>query len=84
MKLYQILTEKQMDAFLKKIGTSLAKEPLTEILNAEEDLFGDFIIVKGYKFKKVYSEYSCMETPTEKHKKIKKHWAKAPGDYYKK
>jgi hypothetical protein len=73
-----------MEAFLKKLGTSLAKESLIEILNAEEDLFGDFIIVKGYMFKKTYGQYSCMETPTEIHKKIKKHWAKAPGDYYKK
>lgn len=84
MKLYQTLTEKQMDAFLKKAGTSLAKEKLVEILDKEKDLFGDFIVVKGYKFKKTYGDYQCMETPTEKHEKRTLNFQKAPNDYYKK
>ena len=84
VKLYQEFTEKQLDNFLKTLGTSIEKEKLVEIMNKEQDLFGDFIVVKGYKFKKVYSEYSCMETPTEKHAKTIPNWPKAKNDYYKK
>jgi len=82
--LYQTFSEKQMDNFLKIMGSSLAKQKLVEILDKEKDLFGDFIIVKGYKFKKTYGEYQCMETPTEKHQKRTLNFQKAPNDYYKK
>lgn len=82
--LYQTFTEKQMDNFLKTLGSSIEKEQLVEILDEKQDLFGDFIVIKEYKFKKTYGQYSCMQTPTQKHVKVKHNWPKAPGDYYKK
>lgn len=84
IKLYQDLTEKQMDNFLKTLGSSIAKETLREIKNQEQDLFGDFIVINGYKFKKIYSNYQCLETPTAKHSKTELKWPKAKNDYYKK
>jgi hypothetical protein len=84
MKLYQNLTEKQMDNFLKKIGSSLEKEKLVEIMSDELYLHGDFIVIKGYKFKKSYGQFQCLQTPTEKHVKLKPNWPKAANDYYKK
>jgi|694.fasta_scaffold38852_11 hypothetical protein len=84
MKLYQNITEKKMDNFLKTLGSSIEKEKLVEIMNDKDDLHGDFIVIKGYKFKKVYGEYQCLQTPTEKHEKVELRWPKAPGDVYKK
>jgi len=83
-KLYQTLTEKQLNKFLKELGTSTEKEPLVEISDNENDLHGDFIVVKEYKFKKIYSEYQCMKTPIESHKKRTLNMPKAANDYYKK
>lgn len=84
MKLYQNLTEKKMDNFLKKLGSSLEKEQLVDIRDEAADLYGDFIVIKGYKFKKSYGQYQCLQTPTEKHEKVKLRWPKAKNDYYKK
>lgn len=84
IKLYQILTERHMKSFLKDLGTSIEKEKLVEIKNEKDDLFGDFIVIGGYKFKKVYGEYQCMKTPTETHSKAKLNFPKAKNDYYKK
>jgi len=84
VKLYQNLTEKQLNAFLKTLGTSIENEKLVEIKKEKEDLFGDFIVTNGYKFKKVYAEYQCLQTPTEKHVKAKLNFPKAANDYYKK
>ncbi len=84
IKLYQDFTEKQMAIFLKSHGKSLATQPLIEIMSAEEDLFGDFIVIKGYKFKKIYGQYQCLQTPKEKHCKTELRWPKAKNDYYKK
>lgn len=84
MKLYQNLTEKAMDNFLKTIGSSIKKEKLVEIMDGKEDLHGDFIVIKEYKFKYSYGSYQCLQTPTEKHEKVKLRWPKAPGDVYKK
>jgi hypothetical protein len=84
VKLYQTLSEKQLKSFLMTLGISLENEKLVEINNKPEDLFGDFIITTGYKFKRIYSNYQCMETPTDKHKKKTLNFQKAPNDYYKK
>lgn len=84
IKLYQILTERQMKSFLKDLGTSIENEKLVEIKSEKDDLFGDFIVTNGYKFKKVYGEYQCMKTPTETHSKAKLNFPKAANDYYKK
>lgn len=84
IKLYQHFTAKQMDNFLKTFGSSLENEQLVEIINKEEDLVGDFIVINGYKFKRVYGEYQCLQTPTEKHSKTEHIWPKAKNDYYKK
>lgn len=84
IKLYQDLTEKQLDAFLKANGTSIQQQKLVEIKSTEDDLFGDFIVVKGYKFKKIYGNYQCLQTPTQKHTKTELKWPKAKNDYYKK
>lgn len=66
MTLYQKVTEKQLLNFLKKLdGTNLYTLNTQEIKT--DTLFGDFIIHKGYKFKKIYSDYQCLETPVEKH-----------------
>jgi hypothetical protein len=69
MKLYQNITEKKMDNFLKTLGSSIEKEKLVEIMNDKDDLHG---------------EYQCLQTPTEKHEKVELRWPKAPGDVYKK
>lgn len=84
IKLYQQLSAKQMDNFLKKFGSAIEKEQLVEINNKNEDMVGDFIVINGYKFKKIYSEYLCLQTPTEKHYKTERIWPKAKNDYYKK
>lgn len=84
IKLYQTLTEKQIKSFLKDLGTSIENEKLVEIKSEKDDLFGDFIVTNGYKFKKVYGQYQCMQTPTEKHIKAKLNFPKAKNDYYKK
>jgi len=67
-KLYQLLSEKQMSGFLKQFGTDLSIESLVEIKDKEADLFGDFIIIGGYKLKLANGRYQCLETPTEQHK----------------
>jgi hypothetical protein len=84
MKLYENITEKKMGNFLKKLGSSLEKEKLVEIRDDEAGLHGDFIVIKGYKFKKSYGTYQCLETPTDKHVKIKHIWPRGANDYYKK
>lgn len=82
VKLYQLLKPKQMDKFLKQFGTTLDLERPVEIKNEKEDFFGDFIVCGGYKFKITYGRYSCMETPTDKHKPAKVMAKKAPNDHY--
>ena len=84
IKLYQTINEKQMDNFLKTLGSNLENEKLVEIMNDDLDLHGDFVVIKGYKFKKTYGQYQCLQTPTEKHSKVKPNWPKAKNDYYKK
>lgn len=81
-KLYQNLTEKQLEKFLKENGTSLCEQKLTEIKDEEADFFGDFLVFGGYKFKLTFGWYVCMETPKEKHKKQKQSFIKAPNDNY--
>jgi hypothetical protein len=83
-KLYDTLTETELNDFLKHLGTTLEAETLTEILEPETDFYGDFIVYGGYKFKKTYGVYSCMQTPTEKHQKNKKNimFTKAKNDHY--
>lgn len=68
IKLYQNLSAKQLDNFLKQFGTRLNDTQLIEIKNKEQDMFGDFIVSNGYKFKLACGTYQCLETPTEKHK----------------
>lgn len=84
IKLYQTLSESQLKKVLISLGTSLEKQNLVDIFDDNQDLYGDFIIVSGYKFKKTYGKYQCFETPTEKHKKLKLNFPKAANDYYKK
>lgn len=82
MRLYQLLTEKQLNKFLKPYNTDTGKEKLIEI--KEGELFGDFICIGGYKFKYTYGRYQCMETPTAKATKQTINAFKAPNDRYKK
>lgn len=83
MILYQIATEKQLKKFLKKeFEVDLYDLPMTELKTPL--LFGDFVCHKGYKFKKIYSHYQCMETPTEKHSDKKVAIFKNPNDRWKK
>ena len=82
MVLYQLLTEKQLNKFLKPYNTDTGKEKLIEI--KEGELFGDFICIGGYKFKYTYGRYQCMETPNEKAAKQTINAFKAPNDIYKK
>lgn len=79
MKLYQILTEKQLAKFLKKNFSKDLNEMQTTELKGDL-LFGDFIICDGYKFKKVYSNFQCLETPSEKHAIKKVPFSKNPND----
>lgn len=81
MKLYQLLTEKHLEKFLKKYNTSISEQPLQEIKVGE--LFGDFICVAGYKFKYAMGRYQCLETPTQKIEKPKIYFTKAPNDILK-
>ncbi len=78
MRLYQLLTEKQLNRFLKPYNTSVNNEPLHEIKVGE--LYGDFICVAGYKFKYAMGRYQCLETPEEKLEKPKIYFTKAPND----
>lgn len=78
MRLYQLLTEKQLNKFLKPYNTNVNDEPLVEIKVGE--LFGDFICVEGFKFKYAMGRYQCLETPTQKLEKTKIYFTKAPND----
>lgn len=81
VKMLQELNEAQMKKFvLENEGVLLSDKVITEL--KEELLFGDFIISGGYKFKKIYSSYICMETPTEKYKIHRVSFIKAPNDHY--
>lgn len=82
IKLYDVLDADKMDKFLQSMGSSLEVEQPIEIKNKEEDFYGDFIVSGGYKFKICYGNYSCMETPTDKHKPAKLMAKKAPNDHY--
>lgn len=79
-KLYQLLTEKQADKFLKQFNTDLSIERLVEIKDKEADLFGDFIVIGGYKLKYANGRYQCLETPTEQHKPWKPNIVKCKTD----
>lgn len=81
-KLYQTLSEKQMEKFLKENGSSIKEQKITEIKDTDSDFYGDFLIFKGFKFKLCYGQYNCMETPSEKHTKQKRPFIKAAGDNY--
>lgn len=78
MRLLQLLSEKQLDKFLKQYNTSISEQKLIEI--KEGELFGDFIVIAGYKFKLSYGRYQCMETPTKIVKKQTINTFKAPND----
>ena len=67
IKLYQILEKEEMESFLNILGKNLEKARIIEI--KEKDLFGDFIVTDGYKFKITNGVYQCLETPTEQHQK---------------
>lgn len=82
IKLYQLLSEKRVNKFLKTMGTTLELERLVEIKNKEEDFYGDFLVIGGYKLKYTYGRYHCMETPTDKHKPATLNAKKAPNDHY--
>jgi hypothetical protein len=82
MMIYQLLSEKQLNKFLKPYNTDTGKEKLVEI--KEGELFGDFICVGGYKFKLTFGRYQCLETPTEKVTKQTINAFKAPNDRYRK
>lgn len=77
MTIYQILTERQLKKFLKNLGYDLYE--LTPVELKKPD-FGDYIVCPGYKFKKVYSNYQCMETPSEKHEVKQLAYFKAEND----
>lgn len=82
LKLYQLLSAKQADKFLKQFDTNLDIERLVEIKNTEEDFYGDFLVIGGYKLKYTYGRYQVYETPTDKHKPAKLMAKKAPNDHY--
>lgn len=65
VKLYQVLSSRQFSNFLKERDSSIEIEPVVEIKT--KDLFGDFIVKDGYKFKIVSGRYQCLETPLQKH-----------------
>lgn len=79
-KLYQLLSEKQTNKFLKQFDTDLSIERLVEIMDKEADLFGDFIVIGGYKLKYANGRYQCLETPTEQHKPWKPNIVKCKTD----
>lgn len=82
IKLYDVLDAGKMDKFLQSMGSSLEVEQPIEINKPDEDFYGDFIVSGGYKFKICYGNYSCMETPTEKHVKRTVAAKKSPNDHY--
>ncbi len=79
INLYQLFTEKQLLTKFK-----LNKIILTEILDEPNGLYGDFLVIEGYKFKHTYGKFQCLETPTEKIQKSKVMFTKAPNDIYNK
>lgn len=81
-ELYETLEADEMNKFLEQFNSNIELERLVEIKNKEEDFYGDFIVIGGYKFKFTYGSYQCLETPTEKHKPTKLHTKKAPNDHY--
>ncbi len=79
--LYQLFTEKQLTKFvLQQEGCKLSSLTVHELKDKKNDLHGDFVFVKQYKFKKVYAMYQCMQTPTEKHQVKKAPYFKAETD----
>lgn len=84
IKLYQVLSEKQLKAFLEQNGIIGNEIPITDQKNEDPILSGDICEVAGHKFKKIYSQYQCLETPTEKHQKQTLNAKKAPNDHYRK
>lgn len=75
IKIYQTFTEKQL---LKLFN--LSNIILLEILDEPNGLYGDFLVIEGYKFKSSYGQFQCLETPTEKIQKSKVMFTKAPND----
>ena len=53
---------------------------LVEIMDKEADLFGDFIVIGGYKLKYANGRFQCLETPTEQHKPWKPNIVKCKTD----
>lgn len=78
IKLYQILEKAEMNNFLKAHNSSIEKEALVEI--KENNLFVDFIVIAGYKFKLTNGVFQCMETPKDKHRAQKINIIKNPHD----
>ncbi len=77
--IYKIFTPKQLGKFLNK---PVEEIELVELRDA--DLYGNFIIFEGYKFKLTYGNYQCLETPTQKIEKRNINFVKAKNDHYKK
>ena len=77
--IYKIFTPKQLSKFLNK---PVEEIELVELRDA--DLYGNFIIFEGYKFKLTYGNYQCLETPTQKIEKRNINFVKAKNDHYKK
>lgn len=82
LRLYQLLTSKQADKFLRQFNTDLSIERLVEIKDKEADFYGDFLVIGGYKLKHTYGRYMVYETPTAKHKPATLNAKKAPNDHY--
>jgi hypothetical protein len=80
IELYQELEEEELVKELISIGVDFKKLTLVEIKDDSADLFGDFIVVNDWLFKKIYSNYQCLATPTERHEKQSLNFVKANGD----
>ena len=77
--IYKIFTPKQLSKFLNKPVEEIELVELREV-----DLYGNFIVFEGYKFKLTYGNYQCLETPTKKIEKRNINFVKAKNDHYKK
>ena len=81
IQLYQEFKEPQIKSLLKK-HFDINFEDLKPKEMTVGGFFGDYIEVKGYKFKIVYGNYICMATPSETHEKPKINFIKCRTDIH--
>jgi hypothetical protein len=71
IKLYDVLSEEEFLMLLSDSKTEalLKFQELKIVEIKEEDIYGDFLFINNYGFKKTYGSFQCLITPTEKHTK---------------